>query len=624
MAKNPIPAEYPSWGRFDELAERNIGELHRILDGLALAKAKRGSAEQKLGDFYASGMDMQRIDAEGLKPLADEMRRVEAVKDRASLRAEVGRLQGYGINVPFVFGSGQDAKESTRVIGQALQGGLGLPDRDYYLKDDQRYQDIRKAYVAHVAKMFELAGEPAADAKAHAETVMRFETRLAEASMTLVDQRDPNKIYNKTAVADLAKLTPNFDWAAYFREIGAPPMDAVNVQQPDFFRALDKEIAGTPMADWQTYLRWHLLDATARALSQKFVDEDFDFKGRVLTGTAQNQPLWKRRVRATDRALGDALGRIYVEKNFTPEAKARALEMINNLAAALEEDIGTLDWMSDATRRQAVAKLKAFARKIGYPERWRDYSKLEIDRGPYVLNVLRATKFEFDRDLAKIGRPLDRTDWDITPPTVNAYYNPTLNEIVFPAGILQPPFFDPNADDAINYGGIGAVIGHEMTHGFDDEGAQFDAEGNLKNWFAEGDLEKFQARAKCVEEQFGAYAVEDGTRLNGKLVAGESIADLGGLAIAYAALQRSMAGKPRPADVDGFTPEQRFFLGWAQVWAENDRPEFVKLLVDTDPHPVSSFRVNGPLSNMQAFAAAYGCKEGDPMVRPASARCRIW
>ncbi len=624
MAKNPIPGDYPGWGRFDELGERNTEELHQILEAVSKTKAKRGTVEQKLGDFYASGMDQARIDASGLTPLEPELRRIAAIKDAAGLRGEIARLQGYIINVPFSFGSGQDAKDTTRVIGEAVQGGLSLPDRDYYLKDEDRYKEIRKAYVEHVTKMFTLAGDDPAKAAASAATVMAIETKLAEASMTLVEQRDPNNLYHKTSIAELKTLMPSFDWPAYFREIGAPPMESINVAQPEFFKAVDRQLTATPVADWKTYFRWHLLNATARSLTQKLVDEDFDFRGKILTGATENAPLWKRRVRATDRALGEALGELYVKKNFTPEAKARAVEMIRNLAAALREDIGTLDWMSPETRTQAVAKLEAFLQKIGYPDRWRDYSTLQIDRGPYVLNVLRATRFDFDRDLAKIGKPVDRTEWGMTPPTVNAYYNPPMNEIVFPAGILQPPFFDPKADDAINYGGIGAVIGHEMTHGFDDEGSQFDAQGNLRNWFAAGDLDKFKARAKCIEDQFSAYTVEGGLHLNGKLVTGEAIADLGGLAIAFVALQKSMEGKPRPADVDGFSVEQRFFLGWAQIWAENDRPEYVKLLVDTDPHPFSSYRVNGPLSNMPAFAKAYGCKEGDAMVRPASARCQIW
>ncbi len=624
LEKNPIPAAYPSWGRFDELAERNLNVLRTICDEAAAnTSAPAGSPDRKIGDFYASGMDTAKIDAAGITPLDPEFKRIAAIADVASLQATIARLQVLGVDAAFGFGSSQDAKESTKVIGEAVQGGLGLPERDYYLKDDERYKEIRKAYVEHVARMFVLLGDNQATATSNAATVMALETRLATASMPIVDQRDPNNVYHKMTVAELKQLTPDFDWPGYFSRIGAPPIDAINVAHVDFFKGLNKELTATPLADWKVYLRWRLIDSTARSLPAKFVDEDFDFKGRVLTGTTENQPLWKRRVRATDRALGEALGQLYVRKTFTPAAKARMLEMVNNLSAALKDDLATLPWMSDATRKQAIGKLDAFVRKIGYPDAWRDYAKLQVDRGPFILNVLRSREFENARDLAKIGKPVDRLEWGMSPPTVNAYYNPLMNEIVFPAGILQPPFFDPNADDAINYGGIGAVIGHEMTHAFDDEGSQFDAQGNLKNWWAEQDLTNFKARAKCVEDQFSGYVAE-GKNLNGKLVAGESIADLGGLTIAYAAFQRSLKGKPRPPDVDGFTPEQRFFLGWAQVWAENARAQYTLLGIDTDPHPVSRFRVNGPLSNMPAFTDAFKCAAGQPMVRPDSSRCVIW
>ncbi|PYX63658.1 MAG: hypothetical protein DMG78_31440, partial [Acidobacteria bacterium] len=414
------------------------------------------------------------------------------------------------------------------------------------------------------------------------------------------------------------------DWPAYFQRIGLAQKADVNVAQPEFFKAFDQQLTATPLADWQTYLRWNLINYAAAYLSSKFVDEDFHFKGTVIQGAKENLPRWKRCVANTDRVLGEALGEVYVQKAFPPAAKARALEMVRNLEAALKSDIGTLSWMSDATRKQAIVKLDAFLNKIGYPDKWRDYSTLRIDRTSLVGNRLRYGTFEERRDWAKVGKPVDRMEWGMTPPTVNAYYNPQINEIVFPAGILQPPYFDATADDALNYGSMGSVIGHEMTHGFDDQGAQYDPRGNLANWWSDADLAAFKQRAQCVIDQFNSFEVEKGLNENGKLVVGESIADLGGLVVAYAAFQKSMEGKPRPANIDGFTPEQRFFLGYARGWANNIRPEFARLLVNIDPHPLAKFRVNGPLSNMPQFAAAFQCKDGNPMVRPEKDRCVIW
>jgi len=599
--------------------------LHEILEAAAKnTAAPVGSNEQKIGAFYASCMDERGIEAAGTKPLALEFARVEKLTNLADLRAEIAHLHRLGVNALFDFSADQDYKNSTQVIGEATQGGLGLPDRDYYTNDDARSKTIRGEYVKHVTNMLALLGDENARAASEANTIMAIETALANASMTRIEQRDPNAIYHKMPVAALQQLTPNFSWAAYLEETNAPAVGNINVAQPLFFKALDKELMSVPVSDWKTYLRWHLIDATASRLSAKFVDEDFNFKGKILTGTTEQLPRWKRCVRSTDRALGEALGQVYVEKYFTPEAKARALNMVHNLEAALKEDISTLSWMSDATRKQATDKLSAFVNKIGYPDKWRDYSALNIDRGSYVDNTFRAMQFEVNRQLNKIGKPVERREWGLTPPTVNAYYNPQLNEIVFPAGILQPPFYDPNVDDAINYGGMGAVIGHEMTHGFDDEGRQFDKEGNLKDWWTPVDLKNFEARSNCVVKQFDNFKVEEGINEKGKLVVGESIADLGGLTVAYAAFQKSLEGKPRPANVDGFTPEQRFFLGWAQVWAEAIRPEYARLLVNTDPHPLARFRVNGPLSNMPAFAKAFGCKQSELMVRAETERCQIW
>ncbi len=624
LAKNPIPAAYPAWGIANELDERNRETVHQILEEAARSNAPRGSNEQKVGDYYAACMAEDQINTAGAQPLADEFARISAIKDQKAFIAEVARLHTMGVNVMFGDGSEQDAKNSAEVIESVSQGGLSLPNRDYYFKDDDKSKMIRAEFLKHVANMFTLAGDDAARAAAEAQTILNIETKLAEVSKTPVELRDPVANYNRMTLAQLQALTPHFMWADFFKQIGLSQKTDIDVGQPKFFTGLEQQLTAVPLADWQTYLRWHLLNGTASALSSKFVDEDFNFKGRVLQGTKENLPRWKRCVAATDRALGEALGEVYVKKAFPPEAKARALAMVRNLEAALKDDIGTLAWMSDPTRKQAITKLDAFINKIGYPDKWRDYTKLEIKRDAYVLNRLRANQFNNDRDLGKIGRPVDKTEWFMSPPTVNAYYNPQINEIVFPAGILQPPFFDPTADDAVNYGAMGAVIGHEMTHGFDDQGAQFDAGGNLKNWWTDADLKNFKERAKCVSTQFSSFEVEPGLHENGELVVGESIADLGGLLIAYAAYQKSLEGKPRPANIDGFTPEQRFFLAYARGWATQARPEFERLLASVDPHPLPRFRVNGPLSNLPQFAAAFGCKAGDPMVRAEKDRCVIW
>jgi putative endopeptidase len=624
LKKNAIPPEYPSWGTFNELAERNRELLHQILERASKNPSpQKGSDEQKIGDFYASCMDETAIESQGLKPLQPELDRIDAIASLEDLQKEVAHLHVEGVNAIFGFGSEQDRKKSTSVIASAIQGGLGLPDRDYYTKTDDQSKKIREQYVAHVTKMFGLMGEDPKRSAADAGTVMGIETRLAEASMTNVEQRDPDATYNRMEAAQLSALTPNFSWVAYFKNVEAPPaLQAVNVQQPKFFQAMDKQLTTVPLADWKTYFRWQLVATAAPALSSKFVDESFDFNQRILQGTEKNQPRWKRCVRSTDGQVGFALAKVYVAENFPPEAKERADKMVRNLIAALRDDLTTLPWMGEATRKAALAKLDAFNPKIGYPDKWRDYSTLEIDRGPYVLNVLRGTRFEWARDLAKIGKPVDRGDWGFTPPTVNAYYNPLLNEIVFPAGILQPPFFDAKADDAVNYGGIGAVIGHEMTHGFDDSGRKFDAEGNLTNWWTDADLKNYNERATCVEKQFEGYKYEGDQHLNGKLVLGESIADLGGLSIAYRAYRKSLEGKPKPAPIDGLTDDQRFFISWARVWASNDRPEFARLIVNTNPHPLDRFRAIGAPSNMPEFARAFSCKAGAPMVR--AQRCQIW
>jgi len=624
MDKNPIPGAYSRWGRFELLEEQNQNVLHTILDGLLVKKTFANSNEQKIADFYGSCMNEKTIEAEGIKPLEPELQRIAQINDLLSLEVEIASLHAHRIPAVFGFGASQDFKDSTQIIAQVVQGGLGLPDRDYYTNDDAKSKATREEYVKHVARTFELMGDSSESAAAEARTVMNLETKLAEKSLTRVQRRNPEANYHPMIKTQLLEMTPDFDWSRYFRGIGLPEIGKVNVAQPEFFKAADKLLTSTPIDDWKTYLRWHLVNAASNTLSSKFVVESFNFNGKYLQGTTEILPRWKRCVASTDRALGEALGQLYVAKTFTPAAKERARMMVANLIAALREDLTTLSWMSQETRQKAIGKLEAYVRKIGYPDKWRDYEALQISRGAYYNNAVSAGEFDFKRNLVKIGKPVDRTEWGMSPPTVNAYYNPQFNEIVFPAGILQPPFYDPRADDAFNYGGIGAVIGHEMTHGFDDQGARFDANGNLANWWTTDDYKKFTDRTNCVVQQFDSYEVEPGLHQKGPLVVGESVADLGGLTVAYAAYQKSLQGKPRPKDINGFTPEQRFFLGWAQVWAQNIRPEAARLRTATDPHPLGKFRVNGPLSNMTSFASAFACKAGDAMVRPPDKRCQIW
>jgi putative endopeptidase len=622
MKNNPIPVDRPSWSTSAELQEKNQAELRQIVESSASAKAPRGSNQQKVGDFYASCMDASAIESAGIKPIAPQLDAINAMNDRNALLAEVAALHNWGIQALFDFSSTQDFADSTKVIGDADQGGLGMPDRDYYTRDDQRSKQLRTDYIAHVSKMFQLAGDPAEKATAEAQTVMNIETALAKASLTNVQLRDPKTNYHKLSTAELKQLTPDWSWDSFFADVHLPGLPETNIGQPDFFKEMDHQLTATPLSDWKVYLRWHVIHDNAPALTDAFVQENFNFYGKRLSGTAELQPRWKRCVQSVNRNIGEALGQVYVEKYFPPEAKAHAREMVQNLISALRSDIPTLSWMSPETKKAAIEKLEAFNIKIGYPDKWRDYSKLNIEHGSYAVNLRRAATFENARELAKIGKPVDRNEWGMTPPTVNAYYNPTMNEIVFPAGILQPPFYDPKADDAVNYGGMGAVIGHEISHGFDDQGSQFDGKGNLRNWWTADDRKNFDDRATCVEKQFDAYEVEPGLHQNGKLVLGESIGDLGGLAISYAAYEKSLEGKPRPKDIVGFTPEQRFFLGWAQVWGTNQRPEAARLQANTNPHPLARFRGNGPLSDMAAFAQAWGCKKGDPMVREQA--CKIW
>jgi putative endopeptidase len=623
LARTDIPPAYASWGSFTELAEHNNDVLHGILDEAARnTDAPDGSNASKLGIFYGTCMDSTRAEADGLTPLQPELDRIAGIRTVQDLGREVARLHTQGVNVLFRFGSTQDPKHTTQVVGGLRQAGLGLPDRDYYTKSDPASVKLRDAYEEHIARTLQLAGESASDAAAQAKRILAIETRLAKASMTRVAQRDPNAVYHPMTPAQLGALTTHFDWNSYFRAVDAPAMNTVIVAQPDFMKTVNGMLTQVPLNDWKAYLRWHLLDMAAANLSSAFVNEDFRFAS-ALSGAKELQPRWKRCLRTTNGRMGEALGQLYVDKTFTPEAKARALEMVHNLEAALQDRLSTLEWMSDTTRAQAIAKLHAYANKIGYPDKWRDYSALVVERGPFVTNVLHASEFETHRQLAKIGKPVDRTEWGMTPPTVNAYYNPLMNEIVFPAGILQPPFYDPNADDATNYGGMGAVIGHEMTHGFDDQGRQFDAQGNLRDWWTSADAKNFTARATLVANQFDGYVAVDTLHVNGRLTLGENIADLGGLKVAYAAFEKATKGKPRKT-IEGFTPEQRFFLAWARIWQRKTRPEQARTLVTVDPHSPGKWRVNGPLSNMPEFAQAFHCQASDAMVRPDSVRAQIW
>ena len=606
------------------MIERNNDALHEIAEKAAKTTTSDPDTK-KVGDYYASGMDEKTIEAMKTKPLKDELEKIDAMKDRNDVLKEIAHLHSLGVNAFFNFGSSQDDKDSTREIAQAVQGGLGMPDRDYYTKDDDASKKLRDQYVDHVTKMLTLLGEPAAMAGEDAKKIIALETSLAQASRTRVELRDREKNYNKMTQEELQKLTPDWNWGDYFNEIGLTNPGDIDVHQPDFFKALNTAFTSTPIDDWKTYLRWHLINAAASALSNDFVNEDFNFNEKTLRGTQQIKPRWKRVITSENGEIGEALGKLYVNEYFPPAAKARALELINNLKEALGDRIKSLDWMDEPTKKAALEKLAAFQVKIGYPEKWRDYSTLMIDRGPFVLNELRAETFEQKRQLNKIGKPVDRTEWGMTPPTVNAYYNSKMNEIVFPAGILQPPFFYANADDAVNYGGIGCVIGHEMSHGFDDQGRKYDKLGNLTDWWTKESADAYEKRRQAVVNQYNEYEALPGLHVNGELTQGENIGDIGGVKIAYAALQKALDKHPENRDkkIDGYTPEQRFFLAFAGIWRSKIRDEEQKLRLKTDPHSPGHFRVNGPLSDLPEFQKAFNIPEGSPMVRAADKRVNI-
>jgi len=623
MKNHPLPPAYSRLGAFGTLSDRNQDVLHGILDQAAAAHAASGSNEQKIGDYYAACTDTTAIDAAGAAPLAPLFAAIAKIGEVRSLAAPLAELASDGVAGPFSFGAGADVHNATLTIAQLRQGGIGIPDRDTYLGGDARSQAIRAAYVAHVAQVFALLADPPDVAAKNAQTVLTMETYLARNQLSRVAQRDPAATDHGMSLAQLIALAPNFDWAAYFRTLGVAPDAPLNVAQPNFFKAFSDGLATTTAADLRTYLRWHAVHAYVNSLGKPFVDSDFAFYSKTLRGTQEQQPRWKQCVTAANSALGDALGQAYVERTFSPAAKARALAIVQNIKQTLRDDIATLDWMTPQTRERAVAKLDAFGLKIGYPEKWRDYATLPVSRSSYLTNAIAVNRFRFADALARVGKPVDRARWGMTPPTVNASYNPSSNDITFPAGILQPPFYDSEADMAANYGGIGAVIGHESTHGFDDEGRKFDLNGNLTDWWAPQDAGDFTARADCVVKQYDALSPAPGVAENGKLVEGEAIADLGGLAIAYKAFEKWQTQNPRRT-LDGFTPEQRFFLGFARIWAENQTPQNIALQAKTDVHAFGKLRVNATVSNMPEFMAAWQCPLGAAMVRPPADRCRIW
>ncbi len=619
--QNPIPAEYASWGTFSILQEQTQLKIHQLLIQAAQnSQAKPGSIEQKVGDFYYSGMDEATINKLGVEPLQPEFSRINAIHTFHDLQTEIAHFHLIGINAFFDFGSMQDFKHSTKMIGAIIQGGLSLPDRDYYLKNDKRFKQIRADYIRHMTRMFELLGDDSALAAKEAQTVMAIETTFAKASMSQIALRDPQAIYHMVDVKSLDKTTPNFSWSAYLAAMGQSEVTRVNLATPDFIHAMNKQLSTVSLKDWKIYLRWHLLDEFVPYLSRPFVEQNFRMV-KTLTGSEKILSRWRRVVGTENGALGFAIGKLYVDHYFSPDAKRDVLTIVHNIRKVLHDDLQTLPWMTPATREAALKKLDLMEERVGYPTKWWDYSQLNIDRGPYVLNVLRASQFLVRRDLNKIGKPIDRTEWDMTPQMINAYYDPSMNSINLPTGILQPPFFDASAPAAVNYGSIGFVIGHEITHGFDDQGSKFDGHGNLNNWWTPEDLKKFQAATACVIKQFSTYKIDGNFPVQGSLVVGEATADLGGLTLAYRAFHAS-SDYQKAQTINGFTPDQQFFLGTAHVWANNIRPEQARNLVTTDPHPPARYRVNGTLANMPQFQAAFGIKKDCPMV--SEHRCVIW
>ncbi|MBI3284193.1 MAG: M13 family metallopeptidase [Burkholderiales bacterium] len=623
LKTHPIPADRARYSAYDEVTERNLSALKQIAEAAAADEGKSAAA-RLVGAYYFSGMNEAQIEQDGVKPLEPMFARIDAVQDKQQLLATIAAMHRQGVMPLFSFSVDQDAKNTTRYIPQLLQGGLGLPDRDYYLKADAKTREIRAKYQTYIEQIFTLLGDAPELAKQQAVTVMTLETRLAKASLTKVELRDPQASYHLSDLPGLQKLERAAPWAVYFKEIGLAQPGQFNLAQPKFMREAGHMLQGVALDQWKAYLRWTLINARAKDLSSAFVQAQFDFYGRTLAGTKELQPRWKRVLTNIDQAAGEALGELYVAQFFSPEAKAGVLEMVGNIKQAMRASIGQLEWMSAATKQQAYRKLDTLMVKIGYPDVWRDYSSMKIDQGAYAANNARAAEFEFKRNLAKLGKPIDRNEWGMTPPTVNAYYNPTMNEMVFPAGILQPPLYHVNADPAANYGNTGATIGHELTHAFDDEGRQFDAEGNLKSWWTKQDEKKFLTRVKAIEQQFDEFNPIDKLHINGKLTAGENIADLGGMKIALQALRKSLASKPQADKIDGLTPEQRFFIANAQSFRGIMRDERLRLQLATDPHAPEKYRVIGPLANMPEFGQAFNCPAAKSPLRAEAKRVNIW
>jgi putative endopeptidase len=621
MKNNPLPEDRARFGTFDQLALKADKQVKVLVEDIAENENEQGSISQKIGDFYSLGMDSAKIEEDGLKPLEGEFEKIESIETKTDLINYISYAHAHGIRPLFgMFGS-IDSKNSEMVVAHLWQGGLGMPDRDYYTNDDNRSKELREAYLKHVKNMFELAG--CEKAESHAALIMKLETQLAASSMTRLQMRDPHATYHKMTIKTLAEMTPGTDWLTYVNglEVGDP--GEIIVGQPEFFKTVDKMLSEVSIDDWKVYLKWHLLNNTANYLNEAFVNEHFEFFGKALGGTPQLRPRWQRVLDVTSSSLSEAIGQKYVEKHFPPEAKSRMQELVGNIKVALGERINNLEWMSEETKVKAHEKIETMNVKIGYPDKWRDYSNLEIKDDAYVLNVLRSKKFNYAYNLSKINKPVDKDEWHMPPQMVNAYYSPEMNEMVFPAAILQPPFFYMDADDAVNYGAIGMVISHEMTHGFDDQGRQYDKDGNLNDWWTEEDAKRFKERTQVLVDQFNGFTVLDTIQADGELTLGENIADLGGLNISYTAFMKTMEGKEKQL-ISGFTPEQRFFLAYAHVWAQNIRDKEILRRTKEDVHSLGYWRVNGPLPNMPEFHAAFDIKEGDKMYLPEDKRAVIW
>jgi putative endopeptidase len=622
--KNPIPPDQVAWGVYGKLYQDNLQFLRGILEQAAAAMGQRDVVTQEIGDFYSACMDETAVEKAGLSPLKPELGQIAQLKSPRELAPLVARLQlDLGGSILFQSGSLQDPDNSEQQIAGMTQGGIGLPDRDYYTKEDAKSKEIREGYLQHAQKIFELLGDKPQAARQNAETVMRIETALAAASMTRVERRDPYKRKNKIKLAELEQMVPSFDWPVYFRTLKTPQFEIINVAPPSFFKELDARLKSEPIENWKNYLRFHLANGYSPYLSSAFVEENFEFYIKYLRGAKELQPRWRRCVQFTDRDLGEALGQAYVHRVFSPQLKASTLDMVQRIEDAMALRISQLDWMSQETKEQALTKLRGIRNKIGYPEKWRDYSSVKIARNDFLGNVQRATEFERHRSLNKVGRPVDHGEWGMSPPTVNAYYNAAMNDINFPAGVLQPPLYDARIDDAPNYGDTGGTIGHELTHGFDDQGSKFDARGNLRDWWTTEDKRKFEERTKCVADQYAQYVVVDDIHINSRLTLGEDVADLGGEILAYIAWKNVTRDKDLQP-IDGLTPEQRFFIGFAQWDCSNEREENLRVRALTDPHSPSKYRINGVVVNMPEFAHAFSCKAGQPMANPPEKLCKVW